>query len=117
MNSTGTSHDGIFPNTRLDYNSSISQGLREEAKPQTFRAYGSQCRRTVQTYIDDNKNTLLHGKGFICDYGFWVPPPTRKDDGIKRIEQLEFLFGMASGLAQIGDDSLLLHLLTEGYGK
>jgi hypothetical protein len=109
--------DNPFGNRIYGNRYSISQGLREEAKPQTFRAYGSQCRRTVQTYIDDNKNTLLHGKGFICDYGFWVPPPTRKDDGIKRIEQLEFLFGMASELAQNGDDTLLLHLLTEGYGK
>ena len=96
---------------------SISQGLRDEAKPETFRACGAQYRRTVQTYIDKNVNSLLHGKGFVCDYGFWVPPPSRQKDGLKNIEQLEFLFGIASELAQSGDDTLLLHLLTEGYGN
>ena len=96
---------------------SISQGLRDESKPLTFRSYGPQFRQTVQTYIDRNAGSLLHGKGFLCDYGFWVPPPSRQKDGLKSIEQLEFLFGMASQLAQAGDDTLLLHLLVEGYGK
>ena len=96
---------------------SISQGLRTESKPLTFRFFGPQYRRAVQSYVDKNKDSLLHGKGFICDFGFWVPPPTRNDDGIKQIEQLEFLFGMASELAKNGDNALLLHLFMEGYGK
>lgn len=96
---------------------SISQGLREEAKPETIRILGSGYRRVVQTYVDNHKNTLLHGKGFICDYGIWIPPPSRKDGSMKQIEQLEFLFGMASELAKAGDDTFLLHLLHAGYGQ
>jgi len=89
---------------------SLSEHLYGEFKPCKISLVGRHVRTIFLNYMQNNAKTLLNGRGYLGDWGFCVPPPSR--DGIPSSEHRKFILGLAETLDENGYPEMLSTLLS-----
>lgn len=88
---------------------SLSQTLYGELKPAKVRLVGKMARKIFLDFINSRGATILSGRGYLGDWGFSLPPPSRQS--VPSSCQRQFILELAELLDQGGYPELLREIL------
>lgn len=90
---------------------SLTLNLYDELEPRKVRITGRHARSIFLNFIQSRGNTILHGRGYLGDWGFSLPPPTRK--GVPSSCQKQFILELAEALDEGGYPDLMRMFISE----
>lgn len=91
---------------------SMSAALYGGLRPAKVRIVGKFPRSIFLQYIQSRGQTILSGRGHLGDWGFSIPPPTRK--GVPSSVHHQFIIELAELLADAGYPELLNQVTSRG---
>ena len=90
----------------------ISEHLYGEFKPCKVSIVGRHARSIFLDYMRKHAPTLLNGNGYLGDWGFCLPPPSR--DGVPSSAHRQFLLGLAVEMETNGYPQMFNEMLNMG---
>ncbi len=90
---------------------SLSLNLYNELAPRKVRITGRYARSIFLDFIQSRGSTILNGRGYLGDWGFSLPPPSRK--GVPSSSQKQFILELAEALDEAGYPDLLRMFISE----
>lgn len=94
---------------------SLSQSLYGELKPVSVKIEGRHARSIFLDFIKSRGSTILSGRGYLGDWGFSLPPPSRQ--AVPSSCQRQFILELAELLDQGGYPDLLQSILDMRGGE
>lgn len=94
---------------------SLSQSLYGELKPSSVKITGRHARSIFLDFIKSRGATILSGRGYLGDWGFSLPPPSRQ--AVPSSCQRQFILELAELLDQGGYPELLQSITGTGGGE
>lgn len=88
----------------------MSQNLYTTSKPFKIIIRDRGARAVLIDYLQNNFSGIYAEHGYKCDWGFNLPPPSRRSGHINPYQQRQFITGLAEQLAEYGFPQLLTHL-------
>jgi len=84
-------------------------------KPATVKITGRHARSIFLDFVNSRGKTILSGRGYLGDWGFSLPPPSRQ--AVPSSCQRQFILELAELLDQGGYPELLQSLTGMGGGE